>query len=387
MKRVGILAAMLLFPAGAFAAATPASFTAARTLLATTSVPGNAYAAGATIVLTAPVTGDFSAFGGSVITAARVSGDGTVIAGSASSRAKVGGDFRALAGTVTIEEPIAGDLLAFGLSVRDAGHVSGNVFVVAANAVLSGGAAGPVTVYANNVFLAGDFASDVTIAASGRVALAEGTVIAGKLVYESPEKAVIPASATITGGVEYTNASYLPNIGTSRILTLINVGFFLFVRILGALILAGLLAGLFPRLAEELADRAHANSVRSILLTMAFGFGALIAGPVLIILLALTFVGIGLALLSAILYALLALLALLYAGILLGSMFARRFLRREAVLWHDGIVGMLILSLITLVPVVGPLSVFALMIFSAGTLLSLFFDFAFPNEDRTPEML
>ena len=56
--------------------------------------------------------------------------------------------------------------------------------------------------------------------------------------------ASIPASATVAGGVEYTDASYLPDAGTSRVLALVSIGFFLFVRILGALILAGLLAGL-----------------------------------------------------------------------------------------------------------------------------------------------
>jgi hypothetical protein len=167
----------------------------------------------------------------------------------------------------------------------------------------------------------------------------------------------------------------------------VSVGFFLFVRILGALILAGLLAGLFPRLAETLVERAYVGRPRDILLTTLLGFGILIATPVLIMLLALTFVGIGLAFLLLVLYALLVLLALLYAGILLGGVLARRYLRRETVLWHDGVLGMLAFSLVSLVPLIGLFATFLLTIFSAGALLQLFFHFAFPHDESTPELL
>ena len=165
------------------------------------------------------------------------------------------------------------------------------------------------------------------------------------------------------------------------------MGVFLLVRILGALILAGLLAGLFPKLAEAVTERAYRERPRSILLTMLLGFAAFVVTPVLFLMLALTFVGIGLAFLLLFAYALMALLALMYAGILFGSVLVRRFSGRVTVLWRDGVLGMLVLSLIVLVPFVGPLIVLFFTLFSAGTLLLLFFNFAFPREEHTPEML
>lgn len=389
MQRIlGALFISLLLPASAFAAsAAPASFSAARSLLAASSSPGNAYAAGVSVVLTAPVAGDFSAIGGSIITAAPITGDGLFMAGSISSRAPVAGDFRAAGGTINVEEPIAGDLIAFGFSVYDTGRAGGSVFITAADVSLKNGAAGPVTVYGNEVTLAGDFSGDVTAVIGGHLTLAPGTTIHGKLSYEAPEPATIPASATIGGGVRYTNASYLPSASTSRALAFVSMGVFLLVRILGALILAGLLAGLFPRLAEAITERAYTQSPRNILLTMLLGFAAFVATPALFLLLALTFVGIGLALLLLLLYALLAILALIYAGILLGGLFARHFLGREAVLWHDGVLGVFALSLIALVPIGGPLIVLFFATFSAGALLMIFFHFAFPREEQTSEML
>lgn len=379
--------ALLILPASVSAARAPATFDAAQSLISASSTPGNVYDAGASVVVASPVGGDLSAFGGSVIAAAPITGDELLFGGSLLSRGRVAGDLRAFGGGITVEESVAGDLVAFGFTVRDSAPAAGSVFIVAANATVSGGADGPVTIYANNVSLGGNFSGDVTIIASGRVALDTGTTIAGKFSYQSPQEAVIPASATIGGGVSYENASYLPDVGTSRILSLISIGLFLFVRILGALILAGLFAGLFPRLAERLAEGAMAMRPTRLLLTTLLGFAVFVVTPVLVILLALTFVGIGLAILALIGYALLALLALLYAGILIGSLLARRFSRRDTVLWRDGVLGMLILSVLTLVPYVGLIIVFLVTAFAAGTLLIIFFQFAFPHEVDTTQLL
>ncbi|MHB8710195.1 MAG: hypothetical protein ACYC6X_01420 [Minisyncoccota bacterium] len=386
MQRASIVALIsLLLPASAFAVRAPASFSVAPSLSTASSSPGNAYVVGASVVLVAPVAGDFSALGGSIITAAQVAGDDLLLAGSIHSRAPVEGDVRALGGSITIDEPVGGDLIAFGYSVYDAGRAGGSVFITAANTALTSGAEGPVTVYGNNISLAGDFANSVHIFSSGRVTLAASTTIRGALSYEAPEPATIPASATILGGITYTNASYLPDVGTSRILALVSIGFFIFARILGALLLAGLLAGLFPKFAETVVERAYTARSRGILLTTLLGFAVFVATPILCIILLLTFVGIGFALLLLIAYALLVLLAFLYAGILLGGIFARRYARRETILWHDGILGMLALSLVALVPVIGLSAMLLLTAFSAGTLLQIFFHFAFPHEEHTSE--
>lgn len=378
--------ALCLVPASAMAAerltiSAPASFAAAQSLVATSSSPGNAYAAGASIVLTAPVAGDFLACGGSVILAAPVTGDNLILAGSISSRADMKGDFRAAGGSIDVSGPVAGDLVAIGYSVRDSGRVDGSLFIVAANANVSGGSLGPVTIYGNNVSLAGSFSDDVSIVASGRVTLAPGTRIHGSLSYESPDKALIPASAAVLGDIIYTNAAYLPDVSTSRMLAFISIGFFIIARIIGALMLAGLLAGLFPKFAEAIIERVSRERPRDILLALLLGFAIIVATPIVVAMLLLTFVGIGLALLILVLYALLLLLSLVYAGILIGGVLARRFIKREQVLWHDGVLGMAILSLIALVPIVGIPAASLLTIFAAGMLLQTFFHFAFPRDE------
>lgn len=377
MQRALLILSFVLLPASTVAA--PASFQAAESLLVASSSPGNAYAVGASVVLTAPVTGDWSAIGGSLISAAPIAGDGLLIGGTISSRAAVTGDLRAMGGSIGVVEPVSGDLVVVGWRARAEAPAGGSIFMAAWNAAVIGGAVGPVTIYGNNVSLAGDFKSGVQVVSSGHVTLAPDTHIAGAFSYTAPEPASIPASVVIDGGITYTSASYLPNPGTSRILAIVSIAVFLLVRILGALILAGLLAGLFPRLAVAVIDRAYTNSARETLLTMLLGFGILVATPILLVILLLTFVGIGLALLLLALYGLLAILSLMYAGILIGGAIARRYTKRTNVFWHDGMLGMLVLSVIALVPVVGMFAIFLLMTFTAGTLAVLFFRTAFPR--------
>ncbi|MCR4333600.1 MAG: hypothetical protein NUV60_01065 [Patescibacteria group bacterium] len=381
------LLVILLIPASVNAARPSAVFLGGRSLVAASPSPGNSFLAGISIINTAPIAGDLSAIGGSIVATAPVQGDELLFAGSIGSRAAVGGDVRAIGGSINMEGSISGDFLAIGYSVNSSAPTSGSTFIIALNTNLSNGTKGPLTIYGNNISLSGDYGGNVKVVAMGHLSLAPGTTIHGKLVYEAPEEATIPASASVIGGIEYTNASYLPNAGTSRILALVSIGLFLFARILGTLILAGLLAGLFPRLAETMVKRAYTARPRRVLLTLLLGFGMVTATPMLIMLLALTLVGIGLALLLLVLYALLVLLALLYAGILLGGIFARRFLGREIVFWHDGVLGMLILSLMAFIPFVGISLVLLCMLFSAGELLQIFFHFAFPHEEQTSESL
>ncbi len=376
---------LLALPLGAFAATVPVTGASAatytgRSVIFATSSPGNAYLGGASVIVTAPITGDLSALGGTLTVAAPVTGDALLLGGSADIRAPITGDLRIFAGTITIEEPVAGDLAALGFSVKESALVHGSVLIAAARAALTGGAGGPVTMYGNSITLGGDFAGDVEVVAADHLTLLPGTTIDGSLTYQAPLPATIPDSVHVAGEIAYTQASYLPGADVSRALAIASIGIFLVVRIFAMLVLAGLLTGLFPRLADTVIDEGYGRSVRHTLLTVLLGFAAFVATPILILLLALTFIGLMLAALLFITYALLVFLSIMYAGITFGGAVARRFFERDSVLWRDGVLGTLALSLVALVPVVGLLIVIALASFAAGALLQIFFRFAFSHD-------
>ncbi len=350
--------------------------------LATSSTPGNSYLIGQSVVVTAPTMGDLVALGGSIVAAGRVAEDALLVGGSVNTRAQVAGDLRVVSmRSIRVEEAVLRDLVALGYKIDVLDRVGGSTFIAGANVSLMGGAEGPVVLYGNNVLLEGVFAGDVRVVASGSVRVGENTRIQGDLTYEAPEPARIAETAVVEGETTYSNAAYLPDAGTSRALAIASIGIFLLIRIVGALILAGLLAGLFPRLAEALLARLTESRTRRVLLTMLLGFAAIAATPILLVLLAITFVGLGIAFLLAVAYLALIMLSCVYAGITLGAYVSRRFLGREMVVWHDGVLGMLMLSVITFIPVIGGLIGFLLMTFAAGSLLVIFFHTAFPGEE------
>lgn len=370
-------AAIFLVPVGLLAATIE---TSRNPLVVSEPLAGNAYLFGPDISVAAPVAGDLAAAGGSVVVSVPISGDVLVAGGSIETRKPVSGDLRAFGGRITVDDRIAGDLVLAGGSIVV--HTAPSFAWIAGGAVtIDAGAKGPVTIYGATIQLSGAFDGDVKAVASDKVTLAPDTHIRGRFEYDAPQQADIPASVVIDGGVAYTGKSYLPTTGEARTFALAGAGIFFIVRLLAALIAVGLVAGLFPHLAQSVADAALGKSIRRFALLALLGFGILIATPVLVLLLLVTFAGAGVALILLAAYALLLMLSYLFAAIIAGAALARSIAKRPLVLWRDAVLGMLALSMIALVPIFGWIAFFVLIAAAAGSIALLFFRFAFKNEE------
>ncbi len=377
MMRALILLVLVMFPV----AATAATFEGGRSVLIASSTMGNLYAAGGTVALTTAVTADFVGLGGSVVVKGPIAGDVTLVGGDVSLQKAVAGDVRAVGGRIDMTAPVTGDVVALAGSFGNSGGGIRSAFIVAGSVRLMAGAEGPVTIYGNTIELGGVFAGDIRIVASGRITLAENTVIEGALDYQAPEEAGVPESAHIRDGVRYTGASYLPTTEEARAIALASFGIFVFVKILGALILAGLIAGLFPTFATMVATRTFSDPARRRLLNLLLGFAILVATPVLVILLSITFVGLGLAVLLGTLYLLLGLLSGVYAGIIIGALLSKLLFKRTELRASDAVLGMLVMCVVWSIPVVGWLAISLLATYTLGLLTLLAFRFAFPKEE------
>ncbi len=373
--------ALLALPVGLYAATVESS----RTLIVSEIPQGNAYLAGAELTVTTPITGDLSAAGGSVVVSAPVVGDVFITGGTIDLRKPISGDARVGGGKILIEDTVGGDLVAVGGSVTMLSTPS-FVWAAAGTINLEHGSKGPVTLFAGTAFLSGEFTGDVTITASDRITLEKGTVIHGKLLYDAPEQLQVPDGVVVDGGVTYTGTSYLPTTAQAQTFAIAGAGVFFLVRILAAVIGAGLFAGLFPRFAQAVADRALSFSVKRFILLTLLGFGALVATPVLILLLLVSFAGAGIAFVLIAAYMLLILLAYFYAAVIAGAALARHIVKRETFFWRDAVFGMLALSVVSLIPVIGWFVFIILLAAAAGTMLSLFYRFAYPRDTDVLEI-
>ncbi|KND47156.1 MAG: hypothetical protein AB199_01850 [Parcubacteria bacterium C7867-004] len=379
MKRLGIFAAVLLMGAIPLQAAA-ATLLSNRTLVVSEAPPGNAYLTGTDITVTVPLPADVAAFGGTLTLSAPVMGDALLVGGTVLASKAVAGDLRAAGAQITVTGPVTGDLMLAGGSVVASTSAS-DVHIIGGNVQLTG-SGGPVTIYGADVILSGEFDGDVAIVASDSVTLGEGTVIHGALKYDAPQQAGIPVSAVIDNGVNYTGAAtYLPTVEQAETFAIAGAGVLYVVKIIALLIAAGLLAGLFPLFTQTVADRAIARTPGRFILLALLGFAIVIATPVLIFLLLISFVGMAVAFMLAASYALLLLLGYVYAGIIAGSALSRGVLKRTDVSWKIALLGMLVLSVIGAIPVFGALVIFILFLAATGAIVSIGYTFAFGKQD------
>lgn len=382
MRRPLLIASfLLLVPFAAFAS----TLEAARTIVLADASTTNAYLVGTDITVVAPLAGDVLAAGGTVTANAPISGDAMLAGGTVDVEKPVAGDVRIVGGQITVNAPVGGDLIIAGANVT--ASTSAKDTRIAAGTVKLTGAAGPVIIYGSDVTLSGEFTNDVTVEASDRITVEDGTHIHGALRYNAPEQIAVPSSARIEGGSIYVgSSSFLPSTEEAHTFAIAGATILFVVHLIAVLILAGLLAGLFPHFTERVAERSLADrSPGGFVLLALLGFGILVATPVLILILVFSFVGIGVALILIALYALFVMLAYVYAGVLAGAALSRGLLKRHVITWKEAVLGMLVLYIIGIIPVLGLLVKLVLMMVAGGAIASIAYAFAFRrSQDELP---
>ncbi len=357
-----------------------------RTLVISEPIPDNAYLGGTDVNVVVPLPGDVLAGGGTLTLSAPVAGDALLAGGRIDIAKQVAGDVRAVGGSILIQDKVGGDLVLAGGTVTVKGTAS-STRIAGGKVVLENGASGPVVIYGADVTLGGEYAGDVEVIASDRLTLADGAVIHGALKYNAPQEANIPSTASVLGGVIYTgSSSYLPTTEEAKRFAIAGAGVLLVVRVIAAVIAAGLFAGLFPAFTVQVVDRALSRSPRRFILLALLGFAVVIATPVLILLLLLSFVGMALGVLLILLYALLIILGYLYAGVLAGAALSRGLLKRPGTSWRAAVVGVAVLYLVGAIPALGPAVVLVLTAAAIGTIVSIAYRFAFAKEPDEPEL-
>jgi hypothetical protein len=118
--------------------------------------------------------------------------------------------------------------------------------------------------------------------------------------------------------------------------------------------------------------------MRHAFLALLLGFGVIVATPVLLFLLSVTFVGLGLAFILLLAYLLLIALAFIYAGITCGSYLARYLFKRE-LQWSDAVLGMLAFFVIWSIPGIGWYVVALATTYMIGVLTLIAYRFAFSH--------
>lgn len=292
----------------------------------------------------------------------------TGMAGTIVVRGTVTGDISGLAGDVVIAETgtVQGDVSVATGSLRIAGTVGGNVAAGAGNVVLEEGGTvgGDFSVGAGNVDIAGTIEGDATIGAE-TIVLGPSTVIAGELRYDadliqqpgSTVQGPVVLDRDIGGGFgpagwaqpSWRFPAYLDTV----------YGFF------ANLILGAILLLVFPGFSRRVAETASGSPARS----GGIGFLLLLGIPIALVALVITIIGIPLAILGIFVY-----LFAIWIGVVYGEYAVGHWLlgRSSDVVnrWYALLLGLLVFAVLGLVPYLGGLLIFLVLLVGLGALAS-----------------
>lgn len=359
---------------------------AARTVVVSEPETTNVYLTGTDITIAAPLGEDAFAIGATVVTSAVIMGDALLGGGHVDVRKAVVGDVRLIGGELLVDAPVGGDIMALGGTITASStakdtHLIGGVVRVQ-------GSGGEVTVYGADVYLSGTINGNVQVVASDKLFIADGTTITGALQYDAPQQIAVPASATVSGGVTYTGSStFLPTNEEAKRFAIAGAGVLFITRIIAIAIAAGVVVGLFPVLANLVVERTMRRTPKRFILLSLLGFAAIVATPILILFLLVSFVGIALAVLLVALYVLMLLLAYLYAGLICGAALSQALFKKEHCTWRTAVLGTLVLYVVGLVPVLGMIVTCVITSAALGALMAIVYRKSFGSAEEDEAFL
>lgn len=296
-------------------------------------------------------------------------GETTFVGGDATIAGTVEGDLTVIGGSFELAEnaTVTGDVTVIGGSVRVAGAVGGNVDVTAGTVQLEESATidGDVRVAAGEFHLAGTVDGDV-VADVEVLAVLEPATIGGDLVHAEDADVTIDEAAAIDGEIRTDLAAEedpgvtVPDVGPfglAGLWSLYVVGFWL---LFGALILF-----VAPRFGDDVLAEVGGHPLRS----LGVGFVGLFFIPAVLVALAVTIIGIPLALIGFLALAVLLAIATVMGRYAIGAWFlSRAGLDHRYLALFLGVVG---LAFLDRIPYLGATVNFVVFLLGLGAVLVL----------------
>lgn len=321
------------------------------------------YAFGQTVQIQGTVRGDVVAFGRTVEISGAVEGD--VMAAAADTRVSglVRGSVRAAGSTLVLSGPVGRDALLAGsqLQLLPSARIAGDAYLASNEIQALAPVGGELRAAASTLTLGAPVQGDVR-AEVGSLRLTDAAQVAGSLRYRSERDAQMDPGAVVAGPVQRWAPEH--RRGEGPVLELIGWG-----RSLIGLFALGLLLVL---VSPSFARRAPATLRQSPWQSLAWGALLFFATPVLAALVFFLGVLLGgwwIGLFALGVYLLALTLCFPVVGMFLGRWILDRFGKRGAHLVVALLVGLVLLTLVGRVPILGVLVVVATVLFGLGALL------------------
>lgn len=333
------------------------------------TVSDDLYIAFGTVNVDGDVKGDLIVFGGQVTINGNVDNDLIAAGGNLTIKGNVGDDIRIAGGTVLMRGECFGDLLVAGgnVNITSDAKVHGDLLVTGGKINISGAVEGKTQVNGGEVLLNGKLSGDINTKV-GSLKIGDKAYIQGRLTYEANSEAQVNSDAKVLGKVDFkqtpkTKDKYKFSAIFSALFT-----FWFFLKLLATIILALILVYIFPQKSKKIVELTKTKFWPN----LGIGFLVLILTPLVAFVLYLTGVGLLIGLIITLGYIILLILAGVYAGVILG-VWTIKCVKKEkeyVVGWPAVLLGVVLLKLICLIPLLGWLFGFVMILLALGSLVN-----------------
>ncbi|MGB2762295.1 MAG: polymer-forming cytoskeletal protein [Minisyncoccales bacterium] len=334
-------------------------------------IEGNFIQAGGIVDFNGQAQKDVIIAGGNINVTGPVKGDVIVTGGNIKIKGEVAGNVRVAGGTIEVDNKVGKNVNVFGgtVTIGQNAEIGWDVLVFAGNIEIRGKVAGDIKGRGGNTILANEVGGNVDLrldSEEGQLILYPQANIKGNLTYTASQEAEIKEGAKIAGEVLY-KPTVLPVTPVKKALGLASfVG-----KIIGllALIVVGLLIILLARktskkIGEKMLEKPWVN--------LGWGVIYLIVTPVILILIAITVIGIPLSLIVLASYLIALYLTKIFVGIALGQRLLRWIQKKQEVSLVWGmILGVIVFSILTNLPFIGWIILFLGTCWALGAMVEI----------------
>jgi cytoskeletal protein CcmA (bactofilin family) len=350
------LAAILLLSGPAPAEA--ARFIARDSVNIDRQVTDDLYVSGGSVSIDAPIDGDLIVSAGRVRVDGPVSGNLYIVGGDVRVTGSVERTVRVAGGKLRLDGTVGRDLLLAGGRTRlgrDA-VVGGDLVASAGELRVLGRVDEELSGSAGLVVIDGPIGGNVRLTVD-QLELRGGADVGGDVRYRSPNEARVDDEARVGGRLERREPPRRAPAPLARFLLWLA-------SLLGAVVVGLLIAWLFPR---SLIGTKHSMATRP-WASLGLGAAVLFLTPLVLILVAVTIVGLPLAVITLALWGIGIYLAKIYAAAAVGSIVLDRLAPGEHWIGTAVVAGVVALWLIRLIPLAGWLVGLAAILFGLGAM-------------------
>ena len=325
------------------------------------------FAAGKSVEISGIVNGDVYAAGGSILVDGQINGDLLAAGGKVTISGTISQDARVAGGQVTINGSVKRNLTVVGANVdmTDAASVQGAVVGGGGNFHLGGAIGRDTIIGVGRLVVSNAIGEDLKVAA-GTIRLTSKANVSGDFTYSSPEVASIDNQAHVAGKV---TKKMLPMEAGPKVEAVFAFYaglklLFVVASFISTLILGLVLIRFYPKFHRktlaQLSDQPLASA--------GLGFLVLIMTPIVVGMLGMTFIGLPIAFLILAVFFIYVYLARVFFMAWVGHWIFDRLGKAFSEQWAF-VVGLILYSLISLLPFLGTIATFLAILFGLGALL------------------